>query len=99
MTLDQAREAAIEAGYLRDNGADAGRESTTDVRTLLDAIDRELRGQKVYREGHERASASMPTRRRITRNSTPRRSRNFVTSSPRRALIRKPCLTRRSPVC
>jgi hypothetical protein len=55
MTLDQAREAAIEAGYLRDNGADAGRESTTDVRTLLDAIDRELRGQKVYREGHERA--------------------------------------------
>lgn len=53
MKLDEAREAAVEAGYLRDHGADAGRESTTDIRTLLDAFDRELRGERVYREGRE----------------------------------------------
>lgn len=46
MTLDRAREIAQEAGYLRSSSADA----TTTERDLLDAIDRELRGQKVYSE-------------------------------------------------
>lgn len=46
--LDRMREAAEEAGYLRgENGA------TSTPRQFLDAIDAELRGQKVYPEGRE----------------------------------------------
>lgn len=56
MRLDHAREAAVEAGYLRDHGADVGGESTTTIRTLLDAIDSEMRGERVYREGREPAA-------------------------------------------
>lgn len=42
--LDAAREAAEEAGYI----GRAGETGTTSVADLLDAIDREMRGQKVY---------------------------------------------------
>lgn len=51
MTLDQAREAAVEAGYLVDHGKEAGGVGSTTVRSLLDAIDGEMRGQKVYPAG------------------------------------------------
>lgn len=50
MTLDQAREAAVEGGYI--SRSDARTDNTT-IRTLLDAMDGELRGRKVYRQGEE----------------------------------------------
>ncbi|HEX4044008.1 MAG TPA: hypothetical protein VHY10_20095, partial [Xanthobacteraceae bacterium] len=53
LALDRAREAAVEAQYLRDNGqtgASAGLASTT-TRDLLDALDDEARGRRRYREG------------------------------------------------
>ncbi len=56
MTLDQAREAAVEAGYLRDAGDTTGGTAKTTINDLLEAVDRELRGDKVYREGHEAAT-------------------------------------------
>jgi hypothetical protein len=43
MTLDQAREAAAEAGYIVGDGST--------LRTLLDAVDGELRGNKIYPGG------------------------------------------------
>jgi hypothetical protein len=49
-SLDRMREMAEEAGYLR---GEAGRTST--VRDFLDAIDAELRGQKLHAEGEEGA--------------------------------------------
>lgn len=51
MSLDKAREAAVEAGYLRDDGAIDGGMSTSTINDLLEAIGSEARGQKVYREG------------------------------------------------
>lgn len=48
MGLDKAREAAVHAGYLFDVGDVTGGESKTDVRTLLDALDQEMRGERVY---------------------------------------------------
>lgn len=53
MRLDEARRASVEAGYLFDVGEVSGREAQTTVSTLLDAMDREIRGEKVYRAGHE----------------------------------------------
>lgn len=61
MGLDRAREAAMEAGYLHDApareaeamGAMQGRPSESTERDLLDAMDRQARGEKVYREGRE----------------------------------------------
>lgn len=44
LPLDMAREAAEEAGYI----GKAGEVQTTSVRDLLDAIDTELRGQKIF---------------------------------------------------
>lgn len=46
-TLDMAREAAVEAGYLQDRGGEH-RPSDSTPRDLLDAIEQELRGRKVY---------------------------------------------------
>lgn len=46
--LDYAREAAEEAGYLRGN-----HNGTSTVNDLLDAIDAEMRGRKLYPEGFE----------------------------------------------
>lgn len=63
MTLDRAREAAVEAGYIIDHGAEKGRESTTTVRTILDAMDSELRGNRVYRDGY----TPEPTKRDLDR--------------------------------
>jgi hypothetical protein len=53
MSLDQARESAVHAGYLEDQGAITGGQSASTVRHLLDAIDREASGTKVYRAGAE----------------------------------------------
>jgi hypothetical protein len=55
MELDRAREAAVEAGYIQDHGqsgVSAG-EATSNLDTLLQAMDREERGNKVYRQGVE----------------------------------------------
>jgi hypothetical protein len=60
-TLDQAREMAVEAGYLVDvpemearaRGGEQVRPSETTTNTLLEAIDREARGVKQYRQGQE----------------------------------------------
>lgn len=52
LTLDRAWEAAVEAGYINDAGYRAGTENQTSLNTLLDLIDQERRGTKVYREGH-----------------------------------------------
>lgn len=46
--LDYAREAAEEAGYLQGD-----HHGTSTVNDLLDAIDREMRGQKTYPQGFE----------------------------------------------
>lgn len=54
MWLDQAREAAIEAGYLHEPGNVSGGEARTTINTLLEALDREARGSKVYRMGSDR---------------------------------------------
>ncbi len=48
MSLDHAREAALEAGYLVDAGFLDGSPSTSTIRDLLDAIDAEVRGSKRY---------------------------------------------------
>ena len=47
-TLDYAREAAEEAGYLKP-----GPNGTSTTRDLLDALDKEMRGNKLYPEGME----------------------------------------------
>jgi uncharacterized membrane protein YgcG len=54
MRLDRAREAAVEAGYIHDPGfhSDSAQASST-VRTLLEAIDQEARGDRVYRHGRQ----------------------------------------------
>lgn len=48
LPLDRAREAAEEAGYLSGN-----HRGTSTVNDLLDAIDAEMRGNKLYARGHE----------------------------------------------
>lgn len=53
MRLDQAREAAVEAGYIHDNGAIGPGQAESTIKSLLDAVDGELRGNRVYRAGHE----------------------------------------------
>jgi hypothetical protein len=49
MTLDHAREAAVEAGYITDAGAIEGREADSSINQLLDLVDQEARGSQVYR--------------------------------------------------
>lgn len=49
LPLDMAREAAEEAGYI----GRAGETQVTTIADLLDAIDREKRGQKIYPRGDE----------------------------------------------
>jgi hypothetical protein len=51
MSLDYAREAAQEAGYLPKESANSP--STIGIADLLDAMDREARGTKVFRPGDE----------------------------------------------
>ncbi len=53
LSIDRAREAAVESGYLADEGRLNGGLSTSTERDLLDAIDAENRGQKQYRAGIE----------------------------------------------
>src|SRR4029077_6282182 len=52
MTLDQAREAAVNAGYIADHGDVTGGAARSTIDTLLQAIDEEARGRRRYRDGH-----------------------------------------------
>ncbi len=56
LDLDAAREAAVEAGYLKPDDPNAPSES--DVNALLEAIDRELRGTPVYAGVNENQAAA-----------------------------------------
>ncbi len=49
--LDHMRESAVEAGYIDDPGFRGGGEATSTTRDLLNALDSDLRGQKVLRQG------------------------------------------------
>jgi hypothetical protein len=51
MSLDHAREAAVEAGYLHDAGEQSGGLNESTINHLLEAVDQEVRGQRVYRAG------------------------------------------------
>jgi hypothetical protein len=57
MALDRALEAAIEAGYFVEPGHLHGGANERTVNDLLDAIDREARGQRHYRIGSEPEAA------------------------------------------
>lgn len=48
MRLDHAREAAVEAGYLHDAGEAKGGVTGSTLNDLLEAMDSELRGKRVY---------------------------------------------------
>lgn len=48
LPLDRAREAATEAGYIGHVGQDVNGADGTTIQQLLDALDREARGRKVY---------------------------------------------------
>lgn len=52
LTLDRAREAATEARYIGEFNQDVNGAFGTDLNDLLDAIDREARGKKVYPLGY-----------------------------------------------
>ena len=61
MSLDAAREAAVEAGYLTQEGRGGTERAgggVTTGRDLLDALSGEARGRKVFREGHEPVEAA-----------------------------------------
>jgi hypothetical protein len=51
MTLDMARQAAVHGGYLSDAGDVHGGNGTSTISDLLEAIDKEARGDKQYRAG------------------------------------------------
>jgi phage-related protein (TIGR01555 family) len=52
MKLDRLREAAVEAGYIQDAGFNrSDLADTSTVQTLLDAVEQESRGDRVYRYG------------------------------------------------
>jgi hypothetical protein len=53
MRLDRAREAADNAGYIQDPGHLTGARSESTIESLLQAIDREARGERVYQHGRE----------------------------------------------
>ena len=56
LTLDQARAAAVEAGYLAEEGRGGGERhggGTSTIADLLDAIAAEAKGRKIYRPGFE----------------------------------------------
>jgi hypothetical protein len=69
LKLDTMREAAVEAGYLQDAGEHGGGLRTSTINDLLDAMDRELRGQRVYRQGVEPpiGKAELAHRRQVNR--------------------------------
>jgi hypothetical protein len=52
--LDRLREAALEARYLEDPAGPGGGPSDSTIATLLEAMDAELRGNRVYPQGVER---------------------------------------------
>jgi len=52
MTLDQALRAAIDAGYIEEPGDVTGGAARRNIDDLLQAIDEEARGNRVYRRGY-----------------------------------------------
>ncbi len=59
MTLDHARELAVEAGYLEDAGRQSGGQSQSTIQDLLDALDRENSGQKVVTQQDQTHAQAM----------------------------------------
>lgn len=53
MTLDQAREAAVEAGYIQDAGFRGAEQTTSTPNELLDMLAAEEGGRDTYRQGEE----------------------------------------------
>lgn len=51
--LDNAREAAVEAGYIHDEAERHGGVTESSINDLLDAVDREANGEKQYPAGNE----------------------------------------------
>lgn len=58
MSLDRAREAAVGAGYLHDEAEQHGGLTESTINHLLDALDRQARGDRVYRAGQEPATGA-----------------------------------------
>jgi predicted RNA methylase len=57
MPLDRAREAAVEAGYLFDPGWNTDQPSRSTINDLLNLLDQEARGTKVYSANDQEALA------------------------------------------
>lgn len=55
LELDYAREAAVQAGFMRDHNTESGLPDTTTTNELLRLLDDEARGTKVYRIGKEKS--------------------------------------------
>ena len=51
LSLDQARQAAVDAGYISDAGEISRGVTQSSIDDLLQAVDREARGEKIYRQG------------------------------------------------
>ena len=51
LSLDQARQAAVDAGYIQDAGEISRGVTQSNIEDLLQAVDKEARGEKVYRQG------------------------------------------------
>ena len=50
LDLDDARRAAIDAGYLTDASEAAGGQATVSISDLLDALSNDINGQRVYKQ-------------------------------------------------
>lgn len=68
MSLDRAREAAVEGGYLHEPGNQTGGLAESTVNHLLEAIDREGRGSRVYRIGEGHAGEARAARHAAEEN-------------------------------
>ena len=53
MHPDKAREALVEAGYMRDSGRDTGGQATTTVADFFDVMSRAASGEKIYIQDDE----------------------------------------------
>ena len=58
---DKVREALVEAGYLRDPGAEAGGQATTTVNDVYALLDNEMRGQKAYQPQDQASADALDT--------------------------------------
>ena len=58
---DKVREALVEAGYMRDPGAEAGGQATTTVNDVYALLDNEMRGQKAYQPQDQATADALDT--------------------------------------